>query len=433
MASEVSRDQWRKTGLAAMANYIDAGSIVAGAVSLPIWAKQFGFGDDFVSLLGAMSSNAISAGIGALIGGRICDLWGRKKIYQYDLLLYAFGALWIIFAQAPWMLLFGYFVVGLTVGADVPASWTLITETAPAKIRGRLAGLAQVLWYTGAIAPLIIGIAFLGLGEWLPRVLFAQLFVVALITWALRQGMVESELWAKAQKEAGQAAGAFKSLFQRRHVRALSFLIVMYGVWNLVAGTYGFFFPYILEAVGNTSERANYTLQAIWFLATAIAVGTIYMPRIDHVSGRTMLVWASILQVAGFIPFVLFEVSFLTALINVVLFGVGAGIGQQSLFQLWSGQLFPTLLRSTAQGFMFGVVRIALGGWSLMLPTVQQAGFRTLSLVLAGMLIVSGVVGIAMAPRGTTHELEEETEGSDRFRRLAEAGPAQPGVDVRTS
>ena len=159
MASEVSRDQWRKTLLAAMANYIDAGSIVAGAVSLPLWAKQFGFGDDFVSLLGAMSSNAISAGIGALIGGRICDLWGRKKIYQYDLLLYAFGALWIVFAQAPWMLLFGYFVVGLTVGADVPASWTLITETAPAKARGRLAGLAQVLWYAGAIAPLVLGIA----------------------------------------------------------------------------------------------------------------------------------------------------------------------------------------------------------------------------------------------------------------------------------
>ena len=69
-------------------------------------------------------------------------------------------------------------------------------------------------------------------------------------------------------------------------MRALAFLILMYGVWNLVAGTYGFFFPYILEAVGNTSERANYTLQAIWFLSTAIAVGTIYMPLIDRVGGR---------------------------------------------------------------------------------------------------------------------------------------------------
>ena len=68
----VSREQWRKTILAAMANYIDSGSIVAGAVSLPIWSKQFGFGSSFVSLLGAFSSNAISAGLGALIGGRIC-------------------------------------------------------------------------------------------------------------------------------------------------------------------------------------------------------------------------------------------------------------------------------------------------------------------------------------------------------------------------
>src|ERR1700753_627684 len=85
----LSRDQWRKTILAAMANYIDSGSIVAGAVALPLWTKQFGFGSSFVSFLGAFSSNAISAGLGALIGGRICDLLGRKKIYQWDLLLYA--------------------------------------------------------------------------------------------------------------------------------------------------------------------------------------------------------------------------------------------------------------------------------------------------------------------------------------------------------
>src|ERR1700744_3998208 len=139
----VSREQWRKTVLAAMANYIDSGSIVAGAVALPIWTTQFGFGSSFVSLLGAFSSNAISAGLGALVGGRIFNRLGRKRIYQWDLLLYAFGVLWIVFAQAAWMLLFGYFVVGLTVGADVPASWTLITETAPTKARGRVAGLAQ--------------------------------------------------------------------------------------------------------------------------------------------------------------------------------------------------------------------------------------------------------------------------------------------------
>ena len=188
--------------------------------------------------------------------------------------------------------------------------------------------------------------------------------------------------------------------------------------------TYGFFFPYILEAVGNTSDRANYTLQAIWFVSTALAVGTIYMPLIDRVSGRKMLLWSSVLQVAGFVPFIFFEVSFTTALINVVLFGIGAGIGQQSLFQLWSGELFPTLLRSTAQGFMFGVVRIALGGWSLLLPTVQQAGFRTLAIVLALMLIVSGVVGILFAPRTGARELDDD-EPSGRFGREPGAVPVR--------
>ena len=154
-----------------------------------------------MSFLGAFSSNAIAAGLGALIGGRICDLLGRKKIYQWDLLMYAFGTLWIVFAVEPWMLVVGFFTVGVTVGADVPASWTLITETAPNERRGRFAGLAQVLWYIGAIAPLLLGIALLDLEMLATRIIFAHLLVVALITWAMRQGMTESLLWKDAQEQ----------------------------------------------------------------------------------------------------------------------------------------------------------------------------------------------------------------------------------------
>ena len=420
------REQWRRTLLAAMANYIDAGSIVAGAVSLPIWAVYFGFGDSFVSFLGAFSSNAIAAGIGALIGGRICDLLGRKKIYQWDLLLYAFGTLWIVFAFQEWMLLVGFFIVGLTVGADVPASWTLITETAPNEKRGRFAGLAQVLWYVGAIAPLLLGIVLLDLDMLATRIIFAHLLVVALITWGLRQGMTESSLWEKAQKDDPGSAQAYKRLLSRRHAGALAFLIVMYGVWNLVAGTYGIFFPYILDAVGNTSDRANLGLQAIWFVSTALAVAFVYMPLIDRVSRRTLLVWSTVLQLAAFVPFIFFEATFLTSLINVVLFGAGAGIGQQSLFQLWSGELFPTLLRSTAQGFMFGVVRIALGGWLLMLPWVEDWGFQTLSAILFGMLLVSGLVGIAFAPDTTGRDLEETQDAPTRGQRFTRSSADEP-------
>ena len=68
---------------------------------------MFHLGSSYVGLIGAISSNAISAGVGALVGGRLCDKLGRKKIYQWDMLFYAFGLLFIIFAVSSWMLLVG--------------------------------------------------------------------------------------------------------------------------------------------------------------------------------------------------------------------------------------------------------------------------------------------------------------------------------------
>ena len=60
--------------------------------------------------------------------------------------------------SAPWMLVFGYVLAGLAVGADVPASWTLIAETAPDDARGKMAGVAQVLWMMGPVVVLLAGV-----------------------------------------------------------------------------------------------------------------------------------------------------------------------------------------------------------------------------------------------------------------------------------
>src|SRR5262245_38174502 len=81
-----TRDDWRNTILAGLANYIDAGSIVSGSAALALWAAAYNLNASFIGVLGAFSANAISAGVGALIGGRLCDLFGRKQIYQYDML-----------------------------------------------------------------------------------------------------------------------------------------------------------------------------------------------------------------------------------------------------------------------------------------------------------------------------------------------------------
>ena len=57
--------------------------------------------DNLIGLIAAFSANAISAGIGALIGARLCDLFGRKRISQYDMLFYAFGMLFLMLGVAP--------------------------------------------------------------------------------------------------------------------------------------------------------------------------------------------------------------------------------------------------------------------------------------------------------------------------------------------
>src|SRR3954469_14493547 len=159
-----TRDDWKNTVLAGLANYIDAGSIVAGAAGLSLWASMFDLSSSFVGVIGAFSSNAISAGVGALVGGRLCDLLGRKKIYQWDMLFYAFGMLWLVFAVEPWMIVVGFILVGLSIGADIPASWTIIAEMAPDGHRGKHSGVAQVLWSLGPVVVLVAGLVLAPLG-----------------------------------------------------------------------------------------------------------------------------------------------------------------------------------------------------------------------------------------------------------------------------
>lgn len=133
---------WRATIAVAMSNYIEAGSIIAIATSLSLWQERFGLDDLAVGLLASLSANAF----GAAIGGPLCDRYGRKFIYTYDLLLYMFGVLLAVFAISYGMLLTAFVLTGIAVGAGVTASWTYIAEEAPPDRRAAHVGTAQLAW-----------------------------------------------------------------------------------------------------------------------------------------------------------------------------------------------------------------------------------------------------------------------------------------------
>ena len=426
------RQQWRWTATAAMASYLDAGSIMAGSAVLTLWAASYHLTSTSISVISAFSSNAISAGIGALIGGWICDRYGRKRIYTWDLLLYVFGLLWIVFAAQTWMLILGYILAGLAVGIDVPASWTLIAELAPAKRRGRLGGLAQVMWYSGPVVVLALSIALQPLGLLGARILFGQLIVVALITWWLRHGVGESQRWLEArQLRAAQPPPAgprptrrrrspgrrgCASLFSGPLVKPLFFLIGMYGIYNLAAGTAGFYMPYLYHEFGLHSQAADVGLQCLKGALSILAAALIFMPFVDRVNRRGMLAVSIIGQSVAIGLFVVFQISYSVAIGYVLLGGICSGFGVQSFYQIWSTELFPTSVRATAQGFTFAIVRIGLGIFSFYVPDITKAGFRPLAIIMFCLYATAGIIGITFAPRNTQGRSLEEIQANETTR-----------------
>ena len=394
--------------LAGLANYIDAGSIVAGSAALALWAELYHMSTTTIGLIGAFSANAISAGVGALIGGVLCDRFGRKRIYQYDMLFYAFGMAWLTFAWAPWMIVTGFVLVGLAVGADIPASWSLIAELAPKHERARFAGIAQILWYLGPVVVLSLGLLLAPFGLLGIRLIFGHLLVLALVLTLLRSRMHESRYWEEARAAEDHAAKAdWRQLLQPKYLKSMLFLIGMYGFWNLWAGTNGFFFPYILRTVGGQSQQASVALQGLNFALGIFSILFVFMRLSDKVNQRALFLTSALLQVAGMSLLAVFPLTGGIAVVHVLIMATAVGFGAQSFFQLWSAELFPTLLRSTAQGVTFAVVRIGLGCFSFFVPMLTATGFHTLAWILVGFLVTSALIGWLGAPRNEGKSLEE--------------------------
>jgi MFS transporter, SP family, inositol transporter len=399
-------EHWRNTVLAGLANYIDAGSIVSGSVALALWKEIYHLSDSFIGLIAAFSANAISAGIGAMVGGLLCDRVGRKKIYQWDMLVYSAGMLLLVFASASWMIVAGFIVVGLAVGADIPASWSLIAEQAPDGERGKHSGVAQVLWYLGPLVVLLLSLALTNLGILGARIVFAHLVVIALALTLLRSRMRESVRWEEARKSKAPKP-PLSELFKAKHLASLAGLVGMYGFWNLWAGTNGFFFPYILRTVGAATQAQSVAIQALSFAIGMLSIWFVFMRVSDKVNQRALFAASAVIQVVGMVLLAVFPLTIPVALLYVFLVAFGGGFGAQSFFQLWSAEMFPTLLRSTAQGMAFAVVRIGLGIFSFFVPLITAAGFHTLAWILTGFLVISGVIGTLWAPHNEGKSLEQ--------------------------
>lgn len=413
---------WKATIAIAMANYIEAGSIIAAASSLTLWQAYLGLDNFAVGLLGAVSANALGAAVGALIGGPITDKYGRAMVFKYDLLVYMIGVLLIALSFNFPMLLIGTIITGVAVGAGVPVSWTFIAEESPEDKRAAHVGTAQLAWSIGPMITFFLAVAVAPLGLLGSRLIFLHLLVIAFVTWYIRQGMSESKIWEREkeeQKKLAQKKGkgsSVKELFTLAVNRKALFLLVgIYLFWNLVSGAMGYFMPYIYENVGGLSNSQANLLQGFLWMFTVLGTFFGFMKFGDKISRRFIFGLGAIMGIIAWVILTFMPMTWVSLILFVVLWGAAAGIGAQAFYALWTSELFPTLYRASAQGLMYFTVRTGIAIWSLILPTLMATlGFKTAGIVMIIFLVIHAVIGIVLAPATqgkTLEQIERERYG----------------------
>ncbi len=406
---KITREQWKASALAGMASYLDAGSIVALGAGLSLFQSYLDLSNNAVGLLAAIGPNAIGCAVGAFIGGRLGDKLGRKRIYQIDLLVYAFGILLIAFAFNPAMLFAGTFIIGVAVGADVPTSLAFVGEAAPDKARGKLLGFTQVAWSFGPVVVLWLAMFLADLGVLGIRIVFLHLFVVSLVTWYLRRSLAESARWKVAAKA---TKVKLKVLFSGSNLKGLAYTAIIYLFWNLAAGTAGIFNPYIIKTLGAGSQAASVGLSSAGFVISIVFTLMIFMKYSDRSFKTRKTIWAigAIMQVVayGMLLFVPFTIPVI--IINILMFSSGAALAGEAFYKVFSQELFPTMFRGTAQGITFGISRTILGVWSFFVPVLATKGIEPVAGLLAIFLIISGAVGFFFMPDTSGKSLEQIEE-----------------------
>jgi len=136
-------------GIAALSGLLfgyDTG-VISGAI---LFIKQ----DFSLSSVGqeiVVSAVLVGAVIGAAVGGRMADRFGRRRTIIVVAVIFAIGALETAFAPNVELLVAGRIVVGLAIGVASLAGPLYISEVSPVQQRGSLVSWNQLALTSGIV------------------------------------------------------------------------------------------------------------------------------------------------------------------------------------------------------------------------------------------------------------------------------------------
>jgi len=368
---------------------------------LPI-ANELGFDRDQSALVLGVSLGFTA--LGGIAFGRLADLYGRKAVLQWTIIMYSAGTFLSGLADGMWSLLLARMITAVGVGGEWATGHTMVSETFPAKHRGHYGALMQ----TGA--PLGVGLAAI-MGTWFaPQFGWRATFMVsalpALIVILIRRHMPESDVWEEHRRSGFKGAG-FAPLL-RQPLRRLAGLCFLLTALNMS----GYWFTYSwLPGYLTTERNLSVVHSGLWVLVIVtgelVGYGSFgwFADRFGRKPAFTAfatIMAAGLLMITVFWPLIEGQ----PALILVFMLLVGFGTGTWSMFGPFFSELFPTAVRNTAVGSIFNSARGVQFFTPLIISVVARAAGLAGGIALAAGFSLAAAIVIWTLPETRGREID---------------------------
>ncbi|MEK1298488.1 MFS transporter [Limosilactobacillus fermentum] len=146
----------------------------------------------------AQNSTFLSAGfmglfIGSITAGLVGDIFGRRRAYQLNLLIFGFFTLIEALAPNVIFLIVCRLIAAIGLGTEIVTGYAMINEFAPIKQRGRWCAATSLIANCGAPITMLMCTIIIPRFSW--RAMFVISGALALILWYFRRNLPESPRW----------------------------------------------------------------------------------------------------------------------------------------------------------------------------------------------------------------------------------------------
>jgi len=302
------------------------------------------------------SATLLSAAAGGMAFGVIADRIGRKRALMAAVLIFSIFTAACGFAQSAAQLALFRVLLGLGFGGEWATGAALVSESFPARHRGKALAFVQSSWAIGYGLAALVNLLVMPRWGW--RGVFFVGVLPALFTLWIRRRVEDPPMWTSA---APAERGRFGMLFTPR-MRPITIAIALMNSCCLFAwwGLNGWVPGYLsLSPARGGIGLASSTMS--WFviaMQVGMWFGYVSFGFIADAIGRKRTYVMYLLTAAVLLPLygiLRAPVALLLLGPFVAFFGTGYFSGLGALV----AELYPTTVRATAAGFCYNFGRIA--------------------------------------------------------------------------